>query len=166
MTFARTPPPPPPPHFSVLSECTKRKNGERKHALSACVYSGNLAGGLELKQSSVYSLICRWEARSRFQTTITQNETWELNITKGPKTHIHWSTFTWVRLLHALWKGSLHASSRAHSWVAPPPPREVRRNDNAVSDWLPRATRGLAARARAEASCLIQPKFKPVDRQV
>ena len=66
---------PPPPNFSVLSECTKRKNGERKHALSACVYSGNLAGGLELKQSSVYSLICRWEARSRFQTTITQNET-------------------------------------------------------------------------------------------
>lgn len=60
----------------------------------------------------------------------------------------------------------MHQVECIAGWPPSPPPREVRRNDNAVSDWLPRAARRLAARARAEASCLIQPKFKPVDRQV
>ena len=43
---------------------------------------------------------------------------------------------------------------------------EVKRNDNAVRDGFHKFLSRLAERAGAEASPLIQPKFKPVDRQV
>ena len=49
----------PPPPKKKMSLCwqgaPKKKNKERKHTLSACVYSGNLAGGLELKKA-VYTV--------------------------------------------------------------------------------------------------------------
>lgn len=46
----------PPPIFLCCQSAQKEKNRERKkHTLSACVYSGNLAGGLELKRA-VYTV--------------------------------------------------------------------------------------------------------------
>lgn len=46
---------PPPQFFCVVRVHKKKKIGNEKHTLSACVYSGNLAGGLELKRA-VYTV--------------------------------------------------------------------------------------------------------------